>query len=201
MATSLEKFVGVPLSEASRIAWFGFSADPPTLAHRAIIDAVMGSGIVQKVVVFPAGKLPYKGFKASDWQRMDMVEIWKASADFGDEVVISRFDLLRKEAMSWYELWNSIQKRSVKVQHYLVVGSDQYEEIPRSWDYGKELLKRASFIIVPRKGFDVLPLYENHLLLPIAPLPGSSTDARNGDFSTVDGKVKAYILEQGIYNQ
>src|SRR5690606_38164550 len=138
MASSLEKFIGQSLNGATKLAWFGFSADPPTLAHRMIVDAVLGSGLVEKVIVFAAGRLPYKTFHASDWQRTDMVELWKSAAEFGDEVIMSRFDLLRDTAMNWYDLWNTLQERSGKLRHFLVVGSDQYQEIPRSWTRGKE---------------------------------------------------------------
>jgi nicotinate-nucleotide adenylyltransferase len=200
MATSLEKFIGAPLDGALRIAWFGLSADPPTLAHRTIVDAVLGSGLVDKIIVFPAGKLPYKEFLASDWQRADMIELWKASADFGDEVVISRFDLMRKTAINWHELWHQLKSFSPKYTHTMVVGSDQYSEIPHRWHRGKELFEKASFLVIPRKGFDVAPERNHHLLLPIAPIVGSSTEGRKGDLSVVDEKVKAYIVEQGIYS-
>lgn len=202
MTTALEKFIGVPLKGSKRIAWFGLSADPPTLAHRIIVDAVLGSGLVEKIVVFPAGVLPYKDFTASDWQRTEMIELWKASAEFGDEVLISRFDLLRKQAITWYDLWKKLQELTPQFTHYLVVGSDQYTEIPRSWFKGRELLERASFLIIPRKGFAITtPDNARHTLLPIEPLEISSTEARKGDLSGVDEKVKGYILEHGLYGQ
>jgi len=202
MVTTLEKFIGASLKGSTRIAWFGLAADPPTLAHRAIVDAVLGSGLAQKIVVFPAGKLPYKDFTASDWQRTEMIELWKASAEFGDEVVISRFDLLRKQAITWYDLWNKLQELTPQFTHFLVVGSDQYTEIPLSWHKGRELMKQASFIILPRKGFpSTTPYNDRHTLLPIEPLEISSTSARTGDLSVVDEKVKASILEQRLYGQ
>ncbi|MGE3278307.1 MAG: nicotinate-nicotinamide nucleotide adenylyltransferase [Candidatus Altimarinota bacterium] len=196
---NLEKLIGTPLDGADRLGWFGFSADPPTLAHRTIVDAVLGSGLVQKVIVFPAGKLPYKDFGASDWQRKDMVELWKASSEYGDEVVLSTFDLLRPKAIVWHELWRRLQEISSSVRHFFIVGSDQYREIPKTWSRGKELFESASFIIVPREGWDVVPQREGHLLLPIEPIPGSSTSVRSGDLSLVDERVKDYILEHGLY--
>lgn len=197
---SLEKFIGSPLKWIKSLAWFGLAADPPTLAHRAVVDAVMGSGLVDKVIVFAAGKLPYKDFEATEWQRSEMLEIWKAAAEFGEDVVLSRFDMLRDRAFIWYDLWKKINQLSPKIKHYLVVGSDQYLEIPKSWHKGEELLEMANIIVVPREGYELEELAYHHILLDVEPIPGSGTDIRSGDLSLLDEKVKAYILEEKLYN-
>lgn len=201
MSKSLEKFVGSEIRQVKNLAWFGFAADPPTLAHRSVIDAVMGSGRVDKVIVFPAAKLPYKEFRATDWQRNDMTEIWAAAAEFGDEVIISRFDLLRDEAMTWFELWEKTQKMSSNINHWLIVGSDQYLEIPKSWKRGEELLEMANILIVPREGFPLETILEPHVLLDISPIPGASTEVRTGNLELLDEKVREYVLEEGLYGK
>lgn len=197
--TTLEKFIGQPLNEVRNLGWFGFAADPPTLAHRSIVDATLGSGLVEKLVVFPAGKLPYKDFEASDWERWDMTEIWKAASEFGDEIILSRFDMMRPQAMPWIDLWLKLQEISPSIRHFLVVGSDQYQSISISWIHGRELLQKASFLIVPREGFPTSPVKSQDVLLPIDSLAGSSTNVRKGMRSLVDEKVKAYILEHRLY--
>jgi nicotinic acid mononucleotide adenylyltransferase len=199
MPKALEKFIGSELGQVKTLAWFGFAADPPTIAHRAVLDATLGSGIVQKIVVFPAGKLPYKDFQATDWQRNDMTEIWKAAASFGDEVILSRFDLEREQAITWIELLEKIGQMSSIIKHWFVLGSDQYLEIPKSWDRGEELLEQANILIVPRVGHDVDPQRDNHLLLKVPAIPGSSTEVRAGDFKLLDEKVREYVVEEGLY--
>jgi nicotinate-nucleotide adenylyltransferase len=199
MPKSLEKFLGTKLGQIKKLAWFGFSADPPTLAHRAVIDAVMGSGRVDKVVVFPAGKLPYKDFQATDWQRNDMTEIWTANAEFGDEVILSRFDLNREHAFTWIELWEKIQQMSSRIEHWLVIGSDQYLEIPKTWERGEELLEKANILIVPREGYPVETILDPHVLLNVKPIPGASTDVRGGNLDLLDEKVREYVLSEGLY--
>lgn len=196
---ALESFLGGPIKGVKKLGWFGISADPPTLAHRAIVDVVLGSGLVEKLVVFPTGDLPYKQFVASEWQRAEMAELWKTAAEFGDEVLISRFDLLKQKAAFWIDLWNDFRRIAPKIQHFLVVGSDQYLEVGKTWHRGKELLEQASFIVVPRKEFPVHELAEKSVLLKIPPLEGSSTQARAGDLSQVDERVRDYILEQKLY--
>lgn len=199
MNNNLKKLLKHQLSSAKSLAWYGLASDPPTLAHRAVIDAVLGSGLFDDVVVFPAGKLPYKDFEASDWQRWDMMEIWKSASGFDDEVIMSKFDLLQDEAMTWYELWKELQQLAPKKQHWLVVGSDQYEAIPVSWYRGAELFDEASFVVVPREGYELDRVADHHKLLSVEPIPGSSTEVRRGDLSLVDEKVRAYIEQEGLY--
>ncbi len=199
MPKSLEIFVGRKIGLVSRLAWFGFAADPPTLAHRAVIDAVMGSGRVEKVLVFPSAKLPYKDFSATDWQRNEMTEIWAASAEFGDEVILSKFDILRDEAITWFDLWKKIQHMSSKMEHWLIVGSDQYEEIPKSWYRGAELIEDARMIVVPRVGYPLQTVAPHHLLLNIDPVAGASTEVRAGNLELLDEKVREYVIEERLY--
>lgn len=199
MLNALETFIGGPLGTVTRLGWFGISADPPTLAHRAVVDAVLGSGLIERLIVFPTGNLPYKQFVASEWQRAEMTELWKRAAEFGDEVQISRFDLIGEKAIFWFHLWEKITGLAPHMEHFLVVGSDQYLEVGKSWYRGSELLEKGSFIVVSRKGFPVPNVVEKSFLLQVPALEGSSTAVRAGDLSRVDERVRDYILEQKLY--
>jgi nicotinate (nicotinamide) nucleotide adenylyltransferase len=197
---ALESFLGGSIEGVKRIGWFGISADPPSLAHRTVVDAVLGSGKVDRVVVFPTGNLPYKQFVARAWQRAEMTDLWKAAAAFGDEVQISRFDLIREQAIFWYDLWKTTTQMAPKIQQFLVVGSDQYEGIGKTWHRGNELLEDASFLVAPRKGFPLQSVSSKSILLNIPPIDGSSTEIRAGDLHLVDERVRAYILGQKLYS-
>lgn len=201
MLSSLEKFIGSSLLQKKRIAWFGLSADPPTLAHRMIVDAVLGSGLVDLVVVFPAGKLQYKDFEATDWQRLDMIELWRSSAEFSpQEVIVSSFDIKREKAYTWHDLYNTLSQFGGSYRHYFVVGSDQYKEIPKSWNNGEELLEEASFIVIPRDSTKTSLQYGHHYLLDVEPLPVSSTNIRKGSLEGIDEKVANYIKKEHLYS-
>lgn len=195
----LEQFIGAKLGDTKTLGWFGFSADPPSLAHRAVIDAALGSGLIQKVVAFPAGKLSYKTFQASDWERAEMVELWGRSAEWDNEVILSRFDLQREIAITWMELWKKINTLDRSIKHFFIVGSDQYSQIADSWSRGQELLERANFIVVPREGYPISNVPRNHRLLTIPPIPGSSTKIRKGHLEEVDAMVKGYIIDNHLY--
>lgn len=199
MKSKLEKLIDASLNKCQSLAWFGFSSDPPTLAHRAVVDAVLGSGVVDKIIVFPAGELDYKSFQTSALQRIEMLELWWNDAEYGSEVILSHFDIQRKRAFKWSDLWQKIFRLSPKIDHYLVVGSDQYSEIIKSWDRGEALLSQAKFIIVPRIGFELDNIPEHHILLQVDPIPGSSTEVRQGHLGCVDDSVKKYIIEYNLY--
>ncbi len=199
MTNSLSELAAAQLQGMNTIAWFGLAADPPTLAHRTLMDAVLGSGLFQKAVVFPAGKLDYKDFIASDWQRWDMIQIWKSAADYGDDVVLGMFDMLRDQATPWIDLWKEIKSLLPNTQHWLVVGSDQYLQMEENWKDGRRLMMKARIVVVPRDGFPVKRVLAHHQLINIKPLPGSSTSARLGDLNEVDEKVREYIRSESLY--
>ncbi len=163
------------------IAWFGLSADPPTLGHRHVVEEALKSQLFDTVIVFPAGKLPYKKFQASDEERLAMLKLWKKAAGFGKNVILSDFELKRKKANAWIDLWHMVNRLLPGVQHTLVLGSDQFRSIEKKWVKGKDLLGSATFFVVERTRKE------------------SSTKARAGQLSQVDELVKKYILRKKLY--
>lgn len=197
----LSSFLKQEVDTIPSMGWFGLTADPPTLAHRKMVDAALGSGLVKKIVVFPAAQLPYKSFYASDFQRLDMLVAWHDEAEYTDDVIISRFDIERDTAMLWKDLWKKIDSFRPVVKHYLIVGSDQYLEVKKTWVGGKELYDQARFLIVPREGHEVIgTIPDHHVLLDVEPVEGSSTGVRSGELYDVDDKVRGYIIENELYN-
>ncbi len=169
------------MKKSHAVAWFGLGSDPPTLGHRHVIEEVLKSGLFNTVIVFPAGKLPYKKFRASDEERLVMLKLWKKAAKFGKKVIISDFDLRRERAFAWFDLWKIVSKLFAQLDHVFVVGSDQYRSIEKTWVRGKDLLRSAKFFVVERDRKE------------------SSTKARKGELFMVDPLVKAFILKKKLY--
>lgn len=198
--TPLETFISAELGAGSSIGWFGLSADPPTIAHATIITEVLKSGLVQNVIVFPAGKLPYKTFLASREHRMKMTELWARSAKFPETVHVSFFDMQRKEAFTWINLLEHVTRLSPDLAHHFIIGGDQYQRMKSSWVRGEELFEKASFIIIPREGHGIdKPFSSRHHVLPISPLKSSSTQVRTGDLSMVQSEIAEYIKKHHLY--
>lgn len=181
------------------IYWFGLSGDPPTLAHQRIMKALSKQQGRNRVIVFPAGPLSYKRFTASKRDRRAMMRTWLLSAKFPKNVGLSWFDFNRKQAWSWYRLWNTLQKQSPQFNHWFIIGADQYIDIPKTWDHGKKLLEEARFMVVPRKGYPVPKLPSYHQALNIRPIGHSSTSVRKGSLRGLDPLTKAYILKKRLY--
>lgn len=197
--TRLDRFIGTTVDKkAFSFAWFGFSADPPTRAHRNIVKAVLK--FVDNVIVFPSGNVPYKEFVANKKDRLAMTKLWKKSAKFGSRAVISSFDLARKNAFHWIDLWKKIKSIAPEKKHYLVVGSDQYLAIEKTWEQGKQLLQSANFLVAPRKGFPVGAIPSHHQLLSMKPVSSSSSSFRQGKRAYVDSLVKSYIMKKKLYS-
>ncbi|MDP3976091.1 MAG: hypothetical protein Q8P95_04195 [bacterium] len=188
------------LKDTLRIGWFGFSADPPTLAHRQIIDAILNSGQVDAVVAFPAGRLAYKDFQSSDEQRKRMARLWHEQAGWNDKVLLGWFDLEERQAIRWYELWQELVAKLPGKKNLLVVGGDQYEKISKEWFRGKELIDQASILVVPRALCpDESTLPKHHRVIDHAEITGSSTDVRSGQLTGLDQAVRSFILREHLY--
>lgn len=188
------------------IGWFGFSADPPTIAHQNLVQTSLQ--FVDAVVVFPAGTLPYKQLHASKHHRLAMTKLWQHEAQFEKvaisavssfasseggrgandaagrnpwkRVIVSDFDIWRKSSFQWYPLWKTINSLLPDIKHYFIVGSDQYEQIGKTWFQGKKLLKEAEFLVFER---DTI----------------SSSKVRKGDLDQIDPKVRAYLQKHHLY--
>jgi nicotinic acid mononucleotide adenylyltransferase len=182
------------------IFWFGFSADPPTLAHQKIVKAVLKLPGKKIIIVFPAGPLSYKTFGASKHHRLAMIKLWWKFAKFPKNVILAWFDFYQKEAWSWYHLWKKLGHLSPSLQHWYVVGADQYQEIGKTWDHGKRLLREARFLIISRQGYPVQHIPSHHHMLQIRPLAYSSTTIRKGSLQGRDPLTKAYILRKRVYD-
>lgn len=196
----LETFIGQELGHIKTLGWFGFSADPPTVAHATILKEVLKSELVQIVIVFPAGKLSYKTFSASRENRMKMTELWACAANLPKTVHVSSFDMKRKKAFAWIDLLEHVTSLAPELKHFFIIGSDQYQDIKKTWIRGSELFEQGSFIIVPRESFSLEKnLPARHYRLPITPLKSSSTQVRSGDLSIVHGELAEYIKKHHLY--
>ncbi|MFM7440873.1 MAG: nicotinate-nucleotide adenylyltransferase, partial [Snowella sp.] len=130
-----------------QIALFGTSADPPTAAHRAILEWL--SAHYDWVAVW-ASDNPFKAHATSLKHRMAMLKLLIESMDtpqknisFHEELSYLRSLLTLAKAK---EIWGS------EVEYTLVIGSDLIQQI-RQWYRVEELLKQVRILIIPRPGY------------------------------------------------
>jgi nicotinate-nucleotide adenylyltransferase len=188
------------------IALFGTSADPPNIAHRAIVQWL--SQHFDRVAVW-ASDNPLKPQQTPISHRAQMLKLTieslqKAASDpFAYSNIEVRPDLSSPKALISVErakmLWSN-------ATFTFVVGSDLIAQMPR-WYCAIEFLQQVRVLVIPRPGClvreaDVEPL-RKLTFVEIAPLQMpdvSSTAYRNTkDKMAIDPQVAAYIDREQLY--
>jgi nicotinate-nucleotide adenylyltransferase len=206
---------------------YGGSFDPPTLAHRRVLEIAKAAFPLAEIVVIPAGAPPHKEGREL---RPAEARLAMARLAFGDipglrvsEEECRRagpsftVDTLRAQWKQW-EQWEDSHSLSEEQQPqlFLLMGSDSTLSLP-SWREPHEILKLAQILTVPRPGFDPEGIGQLPGLSPderIAIKKGvlpqeapaiSSTEARallaSGQpvEDVVPAPVLAFIRERGLY--
>jgi len=167
-----------------RVALYGGSFNPPTLAHRAVVCQTLATcPNVDRVWIIPVLKHAY-GKDLVDYSiRMHLCE------SLFQRIPCTHVSLLESELSSstgsTYELLNYAKMSPGVDAVSLIVGQDQAEQIEDHWINGKSLIREFSIIVLPRgMGSSVsLPWLKSsfHTLLPALPADFqsiSSTQAR-----------------------
>lgn len=165
-----------------RVALYGGSFNPPTLAHRAVVCQILATCLdVDRVWITPAYKHAYGKHMADYHVRMQLCENLFQSIPHTHVSLLE--SVLDSTTGSTYELLKYAVRTPDVDSIRLVVGQDQAEQIAEHWINGQRLLDEFSLIIVPRGdlGSVDLPWTKYHMVLP--PLPKefreiSSTQAR-----------------------
>lgn len=82
----------------------------------------------------------------------------------------------------------------------LLIGADQWQQF-QSWKRWEEIIELADPVVMPREGCEI----EHERILPIHPLPATSTDIRTfvrdgvSIEPLVDPQVAAYITKHNLY--
>ncbi len=188
-----------------KIALFGTSADPPTIAHQEII--IWLASQFDRVAVWAADN-PFKEHGASLIQRSQMLELSIA------EVSPS----LDRQAQVYPNLSNRRTLETVNIARSiwsdadftLTVGADLIAQLP-SWYRAQELLAKVDLLIVARDGnpideTDLEVLRNLGARIAIAPLttpPVSSTIIRTSGFhdTIADRSIQGLTLAVAKYIQ
>ncbi len=199
-----------------RIGYFGGSFDPPHQAHLAVACAARDGFALDKVLLVPTGRQPFKpeGAAASFADRLAMTKLLcagqaglQASAldaphpDNAPNFTVDALRTLRQDLPAASEV-------------FMIVGADTFLGV-RQWREGAALLEDNSWIVVSRPGVSqaeieasLLPaagrLPRLHLLTQLAD-PTSATALRDRlrEGSPVSDQltapVEAYIRQHGLY--
>jgi nicotinate-nucleotide adenylyltransferase len=186
-----------------KIALFGTSADPPTIAHQEIIGWLASQ--FDAVAVWAADN-PFKAHGATLEQRSQMLELLIEEIDPS----ISQYAQVYRSLSSQRTLETLITAQGIwsDGEFILTIGADLITQLPQWYRVG-ELLTQVKLLIVPRIGNQIestdLQRLENlGAQIAIAPLATpaiSSTAIRNShSIQGLTPKIATYIQHHHLYS-
>jgi nicotinate-nucleotide adenylyltransferase len=185
-----------------KIALFGTSADPPTIAHQKIINWLASQ--FDRVAVWAADN-PFKLHGATLEQRSQMLELLIEEI----QLPTSQNAQVYRSLSSQRTLETLVTARSIwpDSEFTLTIGADLITQLPQ-WYRVAELLSQVKLLIVPRTGNQLessglQKLTDLGAKISIAPLSTpaiSSTTIRNSH--SIEGltpRVAIYTQQQNLY--
>ncbi|WP_338441202.1 nicotinate-nucleotide adenylyltransferase [Synechococcus elongatus IITB4] len=185
-----------------RLALFGTSADPPTLAHQAIIQ---GCADCFDHVAIWASDNPFKQHAASLRDRSQMLAalVNDCQPPLQNAQVYADLSFPRT-----IQTLTVARDRWPQAELSLVIGSDLLAQIPR-WYQAAQWLPSVSLFVVPRPDSNDWQAAADRLMqqgttVAIAPFQGpaiaSSTFRESGDWRLLPAAVTAYIHHHQLYS-
>jgi nicotinate-nucleotide adenylyltransferase len=159
---------------------YGGAFNPPTLAHKAILEACLSYAETQKaeVWVMPSGDRLDKSIATSRERRLAYVAAMIMSVEASPitpKVVTTELD--RTVMVETYDTVKELEAEYPDRTFTFVFGADSTETMA-SWKNGEELLEDLSMIVVERAGSIVNPMARRAVMLEVETPNVSSTLVR-----------------------
>jgi nicotinate-nucleotide adenylyltransferase len=194
---------------------FGGTFDPPTLAHRRLVEIARAAIPGAEIVVIPAGQPPHKAHTACSPAslRLEMARLAFQDLDY---VRVSDEECRLPGPSFTVETLERHRRELGERELYWLIGSDSLLELP-TWRQPERILELAHVLTVARPGFDLAALdrlpgltseqrsrLRRGILADAGP-PISATEVRQrlgrGEDvgAGVDPRVLAYIAAHRLY--
>lgn len=182
---------------------YGGSFNPPTLAHKRIIETLLEQNPKDEVIVIPVG---------NDYKKIGLIDV-KHRLEMLKRTVfgMSRVKISDIEIDKTYQgTLASLDKLSETYNDLsYVIGSDQLSDI-KTWISYESLLEKYPFVIMMRNNMHpddaeyLVKGLTHHFSYIQFDYPIASTDIRmkkNGYEKHLDPEVLAYIKENNLYKE
>ena len=176
---------------------YGGSFNPPTKAHKLIIDKLFLVFKPDNIIVVPVGDNYGKKDLISYEHRLEMAKL------LDDRIIVSDLENNDKY-LGTYNLLNKLKEYYDDL--YYVIGSDNLINLDKWIDY-KNLLKDFKFVVFNRHNLDLqeiimekYPEFKNHFVVIQIDYDISSSKFRETlDKSLIPNDVYDYIVENELY--
>jgi len=159
---------------------YGGAFNPPTLAHKAILDACADYAQTRQadVWVMPSGDRQDKTIRTSRAMRLAYIDAMIESVD-NTEVVpqVVTTELDRTIMVETYDTIKELEAEYPDRTFTFVFGADSTETMA-SWHGGEELLANLSMLVVEREGSIVNPMARHAVRMQVNTPNVSSTQVR-----------------------
>ncbi len=184
------------------VAIFGTSADPPTIAHKNILNYLSDN---YDLVAVYASDNPFKKHGSNLCHRRRMLELLIEDLNLTDSNIIHCPEISHRRTI--YTVEKAREKWGQNIDLTIVIGGDLAPQI-FTWYQAQKLWQGLKVLLIPREGYTIkqkvvdkinhhsLGCSVAHCQIP----PFSSTDYRtNHDQGVLTDKVKTYIEENCLY--
>ncbi|MBH40753.1 MAG: nicotinate (nicotinamide) nucleotide adenylyltransferase [Chloroflexi bacterium] len=138
------------LEDRQRIGLYGGTFDPIHFGHLAVARDVQAQFGLDQVLFIPAAQSPFRNPPiASSKHRLAMVQLAVADTEI---FRASAIDIQRSGPSFMIDTVETISAQHPKWDLFILIGADAFRELP-AWRRSGDLLKSATFIVVPRSSF------------------------------------------------
>lgn len=175
--------------------------NPPHIGHMLVARQVLDFGGVDEIWFLPAFKSTFNKQLISAADRLNMINLVKIP-----HTEVKTLEIDHKLSGETIEIL-PILKQNPANKFTFIIGSDQLPTFHK-WGQWEKLLKELPFLIVPRAGYPLKPLYPGmtllkHPLLITTNISSSMVRERVKNGLNIDHfvipKVKEYIVKQKLY--
>lgn len=189
-----------------RIGIYGGCFNPPHLGHLGLIEKLLSSKIVDKVIVVPTGDNYDKKGLASFKDRYTMLQIMFKNVQ---NVIVSNYENKKRLVYS-YETLDYYQNIYKDDEIFFVCGVDNIMTI-QSWQNYEYILNKYKVIVVNRLGvgynLNILDRYNDSIHFVDFHLPLMSSTFIRENIANIDKinyilphNVLQYIISNNLYN-